>query len=96
MPLGRFPFFWGSQPSSQTAPTPPAPVPPLWNRITAGGSWRNASGIALIPRFEHIYAQVPNVTVDRGQNLIYRIQSEFAFIIETGNAVTISSSVSNP
>ncbi len=96
MSLWFTPFQWGSTPSSATAPTPPVPVPPVWTRITAGGSWSRAPGISLIPRFEHVYAEVPGPAPYRGQNLVFRVQSEYPFIIASENAVTITSAVSNP
>ena len=89
----RFPFQWGSPPT--TIPVPPVP-PPLWVKVTAGGIWGREGGAARTPRFEHVYAQVPGAYPYRGQNLIHRTQTQYPFIIATGNAVVVASNLSEP
>ena len=88
----RFPFQWGAVPSA--APAPPTPTPPVWTRLTAAGSWAAAGRAARTPRFEHVYAQVPGA--ERSQNLVYRVQSEFPFLIASANNVVIASTLSTP
>lgn len=87
----RFPFQWGAFP---TVVPPVPPPPPLWNRVTATGSWGRGTGAARIPRFERLYAQVPGA--QRSQNLIHRVQTQYPFVIATGNGVVVSSTVSEP
>ncbi len=88
------PFQWG--PQAPAVIPPPPPPPPLWTRIGAAGTWGAHGTVARTPRFEHIYAQVPNASVDRGVNFIHRISSQNPFIIATGNAVVIASHLSEP
>ncbi len=88
------PFQWGATPSAATVA--PVPTPPVWTRVTAVGHWARGVGATLTPRFEHIYAQIPGAAPYRGQNLIHRVQSQYAFRIATGNAVVIASNLSEP
>lgn len=90
----RFPFQWGAGPA--TAPVPPTPVPPVWTRITAAGSWSRGIGATRTPRFEHVYAQAPGGTPYRNQDLVHRVQTQYPFVISTGNAVVVASHLSSP
>ncbi len=88
------PFQWGATPSAATVA--PVPTPPVWTRVSAVGHWARGVGATVIPRFEHVYAEVPGAMPYRSQNLVFRVQSEYPFIIASENAVTITSAVSNP
>lgn len=89
-----WPFQWSPAAPAVAPPTPVAP--PLWGRVTAGGSWARGTVARLTPRFEHVYAQVPGSQPFLNQDLVHRVQSEFAFRIATGNAVVVASHLSEP
>lgn len=90
----RFPFQWGAP---ATGPTPPPPPPPpLWTKVTATGHWGHGAGATRTPRFEHVYAQQPSPSPFFDQNLVHRVQTQYPFVIATGNAVVVSSAISEP
>ena len=86
------PFQWGPAAPAVAPPAPPAP--PLWGKVTASGTWTHGTGATRTPRFEHVYAQVPGA--QRSQNLVHRVQSQYAFLIATGDAVVVASALSTP
>ena len=91
-------FFWqwGSPSGATSAVTSVTTAPTLWTTITAATQHWGTVGINRIPRFEHVYPQ-PTVGFASGgmQDFVFRVASQNAFIIQTGNAVFVKSSTSN-
>ena len=87
----RFPFAWTALAVS-SATTTPSVTTALWTKLTAGlGAW-GESALQRIPRFEHVYPQVAQAFA-RDVDFAHRVQTEFPFVIATGNAVVIASSI---
>ena len=86
----RFPFAWTALSSVVT--TPSVTTTALWTKLTAGALAWGESALQRIPRFEHVYPQVAQAFA-RDVNFAHRVQTEFPFVIATGNAVVIASSI---
>lgn len=55
--------------------------------------WTKQPSRSTEGRFERVYPQAPDVA--RDIDFIYRVQAEFPFLIMSGNAVVIQSSITN-
>jgi hypothetical protein len=88
-----FPFWLGAVP----APVTVIPVVvPRWGTLAAASQgWQAASPAVQIHRFERIYTQ-PVATFGQSINFNFQVQSQFPFLIATGNEINISSTITSP
>jgi hypothetical protein len=90
-----FPFKFGGDTPAQSSTTTASSTPARWTAITAGALNWVAKTDPRMPRFERVY---PQTTHAWGQsvNFAHRIQTSFPLIIQTGNQVLISSTITEP